>query len=91
MRRSPRKRLLTIFHCMTTEVSEGLITLTVNGSERQVESQSTLAQLLSALSLDPRMIVVEHNRVILRDRDQYDSIVLQASDSLELVHFVGGG
>ncbi len=76
---------------MATEVSEGLIPLTVNGSERQVESQSTLAQLLSELSLDPRMIVVEHNRVILRDRDQYDSIVLQANDSLELVHFVGGG
>lgn len=91
MRGSPRKRLLTIFHCMATEVSEGLIPLTVNGSERQVESQSTLAQLLSELSLDPRMIVVEHNRVILRDRDQYDSIVLQANDSLELVHFVGGG
>jgi sulfur carrier protein ThiS len=29
--------------------------------------------------------------VILRDRDRFDEIVLADGDSLELVHFVGGG
>ena len=37
------------------------------------------------------MIVVEHNREILRDRDSYATRPLAAGDALELVHFVGGG
>ena len=52
---------------------------------------TTLGALLRELGLDPRMIVVERNRAILRDRDQYDAVVLQEDDVLELVHFVGGG
>ena len=65
--------------------------LTVNGERRTVADGTTLGGLLRALGLDPRMIVVEHNREILRDRDAYDAVVLQADDVLELVHFVGGG
>ena len=52
---------------------------------------ATLGDLLRALGLDPRMIVVERNRAILRDRDAYDAVPLQPGDVLELVHFVGGG
>ncbi len=63
----------------------------VNGSARDVTGGTTLAELLASLGLDPRMIVVEHNRTILRDRDQYHTIVLSPDDVLELVHFVGGG
>jgi thiamine biosynthesis protein ThiS len=37
------------------------------------------------------MIVVELNREILRDRDRFDSLTLRSGDTLELVHFVGGG
>jgi thiamine biosynthesis protein ThiS len=67
------------------------VTLTVNGSTRVVPENTTLAQLLVDLGLEPRMIVVEHNRTILHDRERYASIVLQEGDVLELVHFVGGG
>jgi thiamine biosynthesis protein ThiS len=41
--------------------------------------------------LDPRLIVVEHNGVILRDRASFATLALQSDDVLELVHFVGGG
>ena len=37
------------------------------------------------------MVVVEHNRTILRDRDAYASLALADGDVLEIVHFVGGG
>jgi thiamine biosynthesis protein ThiS len=37
------------------------------------------------------MVVVEHNRSILRDRDSYSSLILQPGDLLEIVQFVGGG
>ena len=76
---------------MTTGVVEGVITLSVNGRQRVISPGTTLAALLRELDLDPRMIVVEHNRTILRDREHFDRRVLADGDTLELVHFVGGG
>ena len=74
-----------------THLEGGVITLTVNGDRREVTDGTTLGQLLRDLGLDARMIIVERNREILRDRDRYDAIALDAGDELELVHFVGGG
>jgi thiamine biosynthesis protein ThiS len=67
------------------------ITLMVNGARREVDRNSTIASLLGSLDLDPRLVVVEHNRSILRDRDAYDSHGLSSGDVVEIVHFVGGG
>jgi thiamine biosynthesis protein ThiS len=50
-----------------------------------------LAELLGSLRVDPRLVVVEHNRTILRDRDRYASHALANGDVVEIVHFVGGG
>jgi sulfur carrier protein len=63
----------------------------INGTRREVPAETSLSGLLETLDLDPRMVVVEHNRTILRDRTQYPSIVLQSGDMLEIVQFVGGG
>ena len=63
----------------------------VNGTRREVPAETTLSGLLESLDLDPRMVVVEHNRTILRDRDKYSLIVLEHGDALEIVQFVGGG
>jgi thiamine biosynthesis protein ThiS len=65
--------------------------LTVNGDSRSVAAGTSLADYLASLKLDPRLVVVEHNRTILRNRDAYPSIVLADGDVLEIVHFVGGG
>ncbi|NNM06001.1 MAG: sulfur carrier protein ThiS, partial [Gemmatimonadetes bacterium] len=40
--------------------------------------------------LTPALVVVEMNREIL-DRGRYEDVVVAEKDSLELVHFVGGG
>lgn len=71
--------------------SAATVTLTVNGSSHYIRPGTTLALFLVNLGLDPRMIVVELNRTILRDRDRFDSVILETGDTLELVHFVGGG
>lgn len=68
-----------------------MIALTVNGAERTVAGGTTVAGLLSGLGLDPRMVVVERNGTILRQRDEFSHLSLEAGDVLELVHFVGGG
>ncbi|MEP6732023.1 MAG: sulfur carrier protein ThiS [bacterium] len=78
---------------MTTQVlrEPSALELTVNGERRQAAAGATLASFLRELDLDPRMVVVEHNRTILRDRDAYASLALASGDVLEIVHFVGGG
>jgi thiamine biosynthesis protein ThiS len=67
------------------------LALTVNGDPRSVAPGTTLSEYLASLKLDPRMVVVEHNREIVRDRTKYASLELKQGDVLEIVHFVGGG
>jgi thiamine-phosphate pyrophosphorylase len=69
---------------------DGTIALVVNGEARQARRGLTLAQLLDDLALDPRAVVVEHNRRIVR-RDALAATPVDEGDAIELVHFVGGG
>lgn len=62
----------------------------INGERRDVPHGLTLAQLLTQLDLNPRAVVVEHNRTIVR-RDRLDEVLVGDGDQIELVHFVGGG
>jgi len=62
----------------------------VNGEARRTSRGTTLAGLLAELRLDPRTVVVEHNRHIVR-RDALERVTLAEGDAIELVHFVGGG
>ena len=82
--------MTTVLH-EASSTSPLSLALTVNGEQRAVAAGTTLARFLAELSLDPRMVVVEHNRTILRDRDAYASLALANGDVLEIVHFVGGG
>lgn len=66
------------------------MTVTVNGEQREIKEQSTLLDLLTALELDPRSVVVELNREIVR-RPALGDTALKDGDLVELVHFVGGG
>ncbi len=64
--------------------------ITVNGDVREIETGASLDDLLRSLALDPRMVVVEHNRAIVR-RPALEATRLADGDQVELVHFVGGG
>ena len=64
--------------------------ITVNGQDHLVPSPATLVDLLQQLDLDPRAVVVELNREIVR-RARLTETRLANGDSVELVHFVGGG
>ena len=66
------------------------ITVVVNGAPREIAPAASLLDLLRSLDLDPRVVVVEHNRQIVR-RPALASTTLHAGDQVELVHFVGGG
>ena len=67
-----------------------MITLTVNGKQREIAEPMTLSAILQAHNINPRLIAVEYNGEIVR-RDGYDAVRLKAGDKLEIVHMVGGG
>ena len=67
-----------------------LLRLTVNGEPREVPGPATLLDLLAHLGLDPRAVVVERNREIVR-RPRLGDTAVADGDTIELVHFVGGG
>jgi thiamine biosynthesis protein ThiS len=62
----------------------------MNGEPFEISGPMTLAALLAELSIDPRVVAVEHNLVIVK-RAQYDTVVVQPGDEIEVVNFVGGG
>jgi sulfur carrier protein len=74
-----------------TEAVAGEVVVTVNGDARRIPDSWSLADLLASLELDARTVVIERNGTILRDRSSFASVGLVADDSLEIVHFVGGG
>jgi len=62
----------------------------LNGKDRDVASGHTVRSLIESLELHPSLVVVEMNREILA-RDSYGDVGVQGGDTIELVHFVGGG
>lgn len=64
--------------------------IVLNGETRRVPAPATAADLLRHLGLDPRTVVVELNRQIVR-RPRLEDTPLSNGDAIELVHFVGGG
>ena len=63
---------------------------TVNGEVRRLAGPMTVAGLLAELGLDGRKVAVERNEAIV-PRSAYAITQLEAGDSLEIVHFIGGG
>ena len=66
------------------------IVISLNGDSLEIPAGLTVRGLLGHLDLNERLVVVELNRDILR-RQQFTDVHVNAGDSIELVHFVGGG
>jgi sulfur carrier protein len=66
------------------------VPVTVNGQACAVPAGCDVGRLLRRLCLDTRKVAVERNEAIV-PRSLYAQTILQAGDSLEIVHFIGGG
>jgi sulfur carrier protein len=64
--------------------------ITVNGELRELPSDTTLAELVRQLDLQPKFVAVEVNLTLV-PRSQHEQHVLRAGDRLEVVTLVGGG
>lgn len=62
----------------------------VNGNETHIAEGSVVGDLILKLELNAQRLAVEVNRKIIR-RAEWDSTRLSEGDTLEIVHFVGGG
>jgi sulfur carrier protein len=66
------------------------LALTVNGEPHKLQGPLTVAGLLASIGLDPRKVAVECREEIV-PRSAYATTWLATGDSLEIVHFIGGG
>ncbi|MEM8606736.1 MAG: sulfur carrier protein ThiS [Myxococcota bacterium] len=64
--------------------------LVVNGEERHVEAETTVAALLTSLGLGDTLVAVERNEEVV-PRAKHAATLLHEGDRVEVVHFVGGG
>lgn len=64
--------------------------ITVNGETEDITEGLTLLDLILERGLDPGVVVAELNYEIIA-KDNFAAVRLTPGDSLELLHFVGGG
>jgi len=64
--------------------------ITLNGTERQVASETTIARLVDEITKDRSRVAVERNRAIV-PRASWDETVVADGDEVEVVTLVGGG
>ena len=67
-----------------------MITIVLNGSDKQIDSNTSIAQLLKDLDLGEKRLAVEINQQII-PRSDFASVTLNEQDSVEIVQAIGGG
>ena len=66
------------------------MTIRLNGEPYEIAGPVTISALLAALNIDPRIVAVEHNIVVVK-RHRYGETMVREGDEVEIVRFVGGG
>tara|TARA_B100001057_G_scaffold227268_1_gene227641 strand:+ start:898 stop:1116 length:219 start_codon:yes stop_codon:yes gene_type:complete len=66
------------------------IKINLNGKQLSLYSGSTVYNVIKRIRAQPKKIAIELNKQIINKKN-IDKIVLKNKDSLEIVHFIGGG
>ncbi len=67
-----------------------MITIRLNGQTQALPQTTHLQDLVEKFSLDARKIAIEQNQLII-PRTQFATTPVRDGDTLEIVHFIGGG
>lgn len=62
----------------------------INGETKEISRQLNLLELIKEFSLPSERIAIELNKQVVRKKD-WENILLNEADRIEVVHFVGGG
>ena len=67
-----------------------MLSVTINGQERQVPENVTVVEVIQLLNLANRAVAVEINQRLV-PRKEHPQTRLRAGDMIEIVTLVGGG
>jgi thiamine biosynthesis protein ThiS len=62
----------------------------INGETRQFEESKTITALVAELSLEPKMVLIEHNGTALH-RSEWTACLLSEGDRIEILQVAAGG
>ncbi len=66
------------------------VKITLNGEDRLIDRDTTVAQLIADLGLDVKKIAIEKDLEIVAPA-QFSEVILDEGNRVEIVHFIGGG
>jgi thiamine biosynthesis protein ThiS len=64
--------------------------ITLNGDKTELPGPLTVLALLERLGIDPRVVAVEHNGLVVKRLHYADRLITEGAE-VEIVAFVGGG
>ena len=62
----------------------------INGETRHFEESKTITGLVTELSLEPKMVLIEHNGTALH-RSEWTTCLLSEGDHIEILQVAAGG
>ena len=66
------------------------VSVRVNGEHRRVPGDTSVAEMVNLMGLDPLRVAVERNLEVV-PRSTLGQVTVEDGDDFEIVHFVGGG
>ena len=69
---------------------DGSLSVRINGEHRRVPGNTSIAELVNQLGLDPLRVAVERNLAVV-PRGTLGEVQVEDGDDYEIVTFVGGG
>ena len=66
------------------------INIKLNGKKTNVDDQISLNKILKNLNIPTNKVAIELNKEIV-NKKKLSSIKISNNDSIEIVHFIGGG
>ncbi len=64
--------------------------IVLNGDPSELPGPMSIQALLDRLNIDPRVVAVECNRVVIKRARYADTLITEGAE-VEIVAFVGGG
>ena len=62
----------------------------LNGDPFEINNGTNLNELLNKLKIEKNKVAIEVNGEIV-EKNKYPNLILNESDKVEVVHFIGGG
>ena len=67
-----------------------MVEVVINGDNTTFDSPTSLAQYISSLDIDTKLIAIAYNQTVLR-KEEWSSVTLDDGDRIEVGQAVGGG